>query len=171
MHPGSLFLGFSLFEFSCLSNKDDLVNDSSWRWFRKSSYEMTNRVGNQAAVKLAYDAASKVGMMPQERPCMVSYCFHSSIIPQECGSGTATVKINQDGDDAASHPTRRRFKMAAMPQVVLPDNEWSRPWCRNSSYEMPIQVGNQASIKLAWCRNQSWHDAARKTLYGLILLS
>jgi hypothetical protein len=25
--------------------------------------------------------------MPQERPCMVSYCFRSSIIPQECGSG------------------------------------------------------------------------------------
>jgi hypothetical protein len=65
--------------------------------------------------------------MPQERPCMVSYCFHSSIIPQECASGNdATIKINQDGNDAANRPRRRRFKMATMPQVVLPDGELSR---------------------------------------------
>jgi hypothetical protein len=81
-------------------------------------------------------------MMPQERPCMVSYCFHSSIIPKECGSGNeATIKINQDGDDAASHPTRRRIKdgddaasrptrrrieLAVMLQAVLPDDDSSR---------------------------------------------
>jgi hypothetical protein len=65
------------------------------------------------------DAATKTSL--------VSYCFHSSIIPQEYESGNdATIKINQDGDDAASRPTRRRIKMATMPQVVLLDNELSR---------------------------------------------
>jgi hypothetical protein len=33
---------------------------------------------------------------------------------------------HQDGDDAASHPTRQRIKTATMPQVVLPDDESSR---------------------------------------------
>jgi hypothetical protein len=91
---------------------------------------------------------SKAGMMPQERLCMVSYCFHSSIIPQECGSGNdATLRINQDGDDVASRPTRRRFKMATMPQVVLPDYKLSLQWCRKSSNEMMIQVGNDAASR------------------------
>jgi hypothetical protein len=79
---------------------------------RKSSYKTTIQVGNDAAIETS----------------LVSYCFLlSSIIPQECGSGNdATIKINQDGDDAASRPTIRRFKTATIPQVVLPDDESSR---------------------------------------------
>jgi hypothetical protein len=62
----------------------------------------------------------KVGSDAATETSLVSYCFLSSIIPQECGSGNyATIKINQDGDDAASRPMRRRFKTAVMPQVVL----------------------------------------------------
>jgi hypothetical protein len=62
-------------------------DNSSRQWCRKSSYETTNRDG--------IDAASKAGMMPQSKSAwcrkkdlvwLVSYCFHSSIIPQECGS-------------------------------------------------------------------------------------
>ena len=101
-------------------------NESRRRRCRTLSYQTTNRVGSD-------DAAIKVGMMLQERPCMVSYCFHSSIIPQECGSGNdATIKINQDGDDAASCPT---------------DDESRRRQCRKSSYQTSNRVGSDAASR------------------------
>jgi hypothetical protein len=35
---------------------------------------------------------------------MVSYCFHISVIPQECGSGIeATIKIKDDMEVATAH--------------------------------------------------------------------
>jgi hypothetical protein len=52
--------------------------------------------------------APQVGDDASNETSLVSYCFLSSIIPQKCGSGNnATIKINQDGDDAASRPTRQ----------------------------------------------------------------
>jgi hypothetical protein len=155
---------------------------TSRQWCRKSSYKTANQVDNDAAScptrrrfksarcrkrnQVWSHTATRSSIIPQKcgsgnatiikiksamMPQLVPYCFHSSIIPQECGSGNndATIKINQDGDDAPSCPIRRRIKTATMPQVVLPDDESSRQWCRN----------------------QSRHDATRKTLYGLILLS
>jgi hypothetical protein len=104
---------------------------------------------------LTYIVASiKVGMMPQERPCMVSYCFHSSIIPQECGSGIdATIKITQVGSDAASRPMRQRIELAVMPQVKLAVMPQERPcmvsYCFHSSI-IPQECGSgiDATIKI-----------------------
>jgi hypothetical protein len=69
-------------------------DQSRRRWRRKLSYETMNQVGSNAASKVGMMPQSRSAVMPQEKPCMVSYCFHSSIIPQECGSAIdATIKI------------------------------------------------------------------------------
>jgi hypothetical protein len=60
--------------------------NSSRRWCCKLSYETTNRVGNQAAVELAW-CRNQSGHDAAWKTFVVSYCFHSSSIPQECGSG------------------------------------------------------------------------------------
>jgi hypothetical protein len=50
------------------------------------------------------------------------------------------------------------------PQVVLQDDESSRRRCRKPSYQTTNWFGSDAAIKVG-------SDAARKNLYGLILLS
>jgi hypothetical protein len=101
-------------------------------WRRKSSYKTTIAVGNDAAPETS----------------LVSYCFLSSIISQECRSGIWCHYKDQVGSDAASCPTRRRFKTAMMTQVVLPDDESSRQWCHNQSRQ--------------WCRKKDlvWYHTA-----------
>jgi hypothetical protein len=97
-------------------------DDSSRRWCRKSSYETTNGVGNQAAVKSA--------VMPQERPCMVSYCFHSSIIPQECGSGIWChyKDIRQHGSCSCSSMSSIMKELLAVSSIILIRWHGRRNW-------------------------------------------
>jgi hypothetical protein len=53
----------------------------------------------------------------------------------------------QDGDDAASCPTRRRIELSVMPQVVLQDDDsrWGR--CRKPSYQTTNRVGSNAASR------------------------
>jgi hypothetical protein len=102
---------------------------TSRQWCRKSSYKTTNQVGNDAASH-PIRRRIKSAMMPQARLVWSHTATRSSIIPQKCGSGNvATIMIKTAvtpqvvlSDDDSSRPS--------MPQVVLRGYDSSQQWCR-----------------------------------------
>ena len=78
---------------------------------RKSSYKTMNQVGDDAASR-PIRRRIRSAMMLKRRLVGSHTAKRSSIIPQKCGSGNvATIRI----------------KTAVTPQVVLSDNDSSRP--------------------------------------------
>jgi hypothetical protein len=143
---------------ACYKKQHNTTEVWEWQW----CHDIKDQVGNDAATETS----------------LVSYCFHSSIIPKECGSGNdATIKINQDGGDTASRPMRRWIECHWR---HYKDIRWhgSRNCSSMSSIKI-TQVGSDAAsrpmrrrtesavmprVRSPWCRNQSRQWCRKKDL-------
>jgi hypothetical protein len=161
-------------------------------WWRKSSYETAIEVGNDAASHPTRRRFKSAKCCKRDQVCSHT-AARSSIIPQTWGSGNdATVKIKsamrmpqvviqdddwirqwcrkssykmtiQAGNDAASRPTRRRFKSGMMPQTR---QVWSHTAIRSSIIPQKCGSGKDATTKIKtamtpqvvlWDDNLSWN--------------
>jgi hypothetical protein len=100
-------------------------------------------------------------MMSKDDNDVASACerkWKSAMMPQQVGNDAARIETS------FGLSLVRRMKQQDPTGVGRWQLATSRRWCRKLSFETTNQVGSDAAVKLAWIRNQSRHDAARKTL-------